>query len=370
MTPRNRIVALAVLSALSTVPQAFADLVVGSQTPPTANSILRYDQTTGAPLGVFASGGEIDGPLGLTVGPDHNLYVASGDPRAPGQGEFGRILRYNGATGAFMDVFASGGGLNGPINSVFGPDGNLYISSSNSSQVLRYDGTTGAFIDVFASGGGLSYPRGLTFGSDGNLYVVSYSTSQVLRYDGTTGAFLGTFVQSGSGGLYTPSDLAFGPDGNLYVTGGTFPTPGVFRYDGTTGSFINQFAVIERGSPLDMAFGPDGNLYVVTGGASFGVVRFNGKTGAFIDNFVPDGSGGLSNPFGLAFLPPPPPPPPPAFGGMVTGMAPNYAVCHNFTTRQTVVVRTGGAAKWDCAAAGLVVNPGDRIGTGVEGRAK
>ncbi len=101
--------AVAALFALSAVPRAFAELVVGSQTPPTANTILRYDQTTGAPLGVFASGGEIDGPLGLTVGPDKNLYVASGNPVAPGQGEFGRILRYSGATGAFMGVFGAAG---------------------------------------------------------------------------------------------------------------------------------------------------------------------------------------------------------------------------------------------------------------------
>jgi hypothetical protein len=41
----------------------------------------------------------------------------------------------------------------------------------------------------------------------------------------------------------------------------------------------------------------------VTQGLANGVLRFNGTTGAFIDAFVPPGSGGLSNPFGLAFSP-------------------------------------------------------------------
>lgn len=50
-----------------------------------------------------------------------------------------------------------------------------------------------------------------------------------------------------------------------------------------------------------------------------------------MDVFVPDGSGGLSNPFGLAFLPPRS-----ALGSTVTGMVPNRAVCSNFTTRKTV----------------------------------
>ena len=49
----------------------------------------------------------------------------------------------------------------------FGPDRNLYVSSSdnggNMGSVLRFNGTTGAFIDVFAANieGG---PRGIAFG--------------------------------------------------------------------------------------------------------------------------------------------------------------------------------------------------------------
>ena len=285
------------------VPYACADLLVSSQTPPTANTVLRYNGTTGAFVGIFASGGGLDDPLGLTVGPDGNLYVASANTN--------QVLRYNGTTGAFIDVFASGGGLDGPEQAVFGPDGNLYVVSSHTDQVLRYNGTTGAFIDVFVSDTNSAeflFLRSLTFGPDGNLYVVSWNTASVLRYHGTTGAFMDVFVPSGSGGLFTPPALLFGPDCHLYVTATNLPNPGVFRYNGTTGAFIDKFASFgAMGGPIHFAFGPDGNLYVVTQGAANGVLRFNGTTGAFIDNFVSPGSGGLSNPFGLAFtsaLPP------------------------------------------------------------------
>jgi hypothetical protein len=70
-------------------------------------------------------------------GPDGNLYVSG----------FGsdNVLRYSGTTGALLGVFASGGGLDSPLGLVFGPDGNLYVSSAVTDNVLRYDGTTGAF---------------------------------------------------------------------------------------------------------------------------------------------------------------------------------------------------------------------------------
>jgi outer membrane protein assembly factor BamB len=94
---------------------------------------------------------------------------------------------------------------------VFGPDGNLYVTSFGTGQVLRYNGTTGALLGTFvaAGSGGLSLPRGLAFGPDGNLYVGSFGSGDVLRYNGATGAFIDDFVPSTSGGLGGPTFLAF-----------------------------------------------------------------------------------------------------------------------------------------------------------------
>lgn len=61
-----------------------------------------------------------------------------------------------------MDVFASGGGLDGPFGLDFGPEGMLYVASYNSDQILRRNGTTGAPIDSI-QGGGLDGPTFFEF---------------------------------------------------------------------------------------------------------------------------------------------------------------------------------------------------------------
>lgn len=68
-----------------------------------------------------------------------------------------QVLRYNDA-GQFVGVFASGGGLDGPYGLAIGPGGDLFVVSSYTDQVLRYDGTTGAYKAVAGSGGGLDQP--------------------------------------------------------------------------------------------------------------------------------------------------------------------------------------------------------------------
>jgi len=253
------------------------------------DQVLSYDGASGAFLGVFCQGGGLDNPVGLTFGPDGNLYVASGDTD--------EVLRYDGTTGAFIDVFAAGGGLDGPRQVNFGPDGHLYVASGATDEVLRYDGTSGAFLGVFASGGNLNGPTSFAFGPSGALYVGSVLNDRIKSYDGQSGAFLGNFASQGLNG---PHDLAFGPDGNLYVSNAF--SARIRRYDGVTGALRDTFIDDPALSgALGLCWDERGRLYVVNQGRNE-VRRYN-AFGRFLGSLVATGSGGLSAPLFAVFRP-------------------------------------------------------------------
>jgi DNA-binding beta-propeller fold protein YncE len=245
----------------------------------------------------FVNTSPLRNPRAVVVGPDGNIYVSSNRTNNPGNA----VLRYDGASGNFMDVFARG--PLDPFGLVFGTDGYLYATGTNSSNIVRFDGTSGEFIDVLASNsenpGTLSGPRGLVFGPDGSLYVTSPGFGTVVRYDISTGNFLGVFATIDSPDFFDrldARDLVFGPDGNLYVT--SFENSSVYRFNGSTGAFIDIFVPSGSGGlngPVGLLFGPDGHLYV--GSFNDGrVLRYHGVTGEFIDEFVSEGEGGLVTP--------------------------------------------------------------------------
>ncbi len=161
----------------------------------------------------------------LSIGSLLSLLAARADAALlVGNTRGNNVVIYGDAGNFGGDFIAPGaGGLLDPDDLTFGPDGNLYVSSGSGSsgKVLRYNGKTGDFIDEFASTG-LIRPYGNAFGPDGNLYVSSFLTDQILRFDGKTGKFIDVFAAATgtreSGKLNGPNDLLFTPDGRLLVT--------------------------------------------------------------------------------------------------------------------------------------------------------
>ncbi|KKM67973.1 hypothetical protein LCGC14_1465680, partial [marine sediment metagenome] len=102
-----------------------------------------------------------------------------------------KVLRYD-ETGVFLGDFISGGPLQSPSDMTLGPDGNVYVISQGNTSILRYQWPSGEFLGSFALGGNLGSMRDLTFGPDGNLHVVAHGG--VKEYDGITGEYLGDLI--------------------------------------------------------------------------------------------------------------------------------------------------------------------------------
>ncbi len=172
--------------------------------------VLRFDIVTGALIGEFTHGHELAEVRGIAFGPDGNLYVANYDSVRS------EIARFDALTGDFVDVYATTGqaGLGLVWDIAFGPDDALFVA--NDTNVLRFErpsARTRAVQNhasaVFATYPGLT-PLAIAFGPDQNLYVSSSDSSgsggSILRFDGKTGMFIDVFVPAVAGG---PRGIAF-----------------------------------------------------------------------------------------------------------------------------------------------------------------
>lgn len=160
-----------------------------STTQPAPERIVRYNGTTGELIDTFvssANSGFTIGAATIKFGPDGNLWA---DDR-------NRFVRFNGTTVAPLGQFIApgSGGLDNAVDFLFRPNGNLLVSDTTNNRVAEYDGTTGEFVGIFASGNGLTQPFGITLGPDGLLYVVSINQQSIYRFNGTTGVFQDIFA--------------------------------------------------------------------------------------------------------------------------------------------------------------------------------
>lgn len=251
-----------------------------------------FDPATGAHLATWTPEG-LDGALGLAIGPDGHVLVASE--------ESGAVLRLDGQSGALLGALVrddpgtpddESGGLQGPGALLVGAMGDLLVSSFDSDAILRYDLATGAFLDVLGpeGAGGLDGPdAGMVFGPGGDLFVPSYYGDAVLRYDGVTGDPVGAFTPA-DGSLDGPRTLLF--DGDLLLVTSE-RTGEVVRFRADTGDYVDVL-VAGVPEPAGMVLSAGGDLLVVS--LALGTVEaFDPATGEHRGTRVgPDG--GLQGP--------------------------------------------------------------------------
>ncbi len=101
-------------------------------------------------------------------------------------------------------------------------------------------------------------------------------------------------------GTWNLGQVDNGVTATLQVSARVMPGP---NDPGGAGSYIDDFVPAGSGGlsePTFMIFGSDGNLYV---SGDLGVLRYDGQTGSFLDVFIPNGTGGLLRPNGLVYGP-------------------------------------------------------------------
>jgi streptogramin lyase len=226
-----------------------------------SDQVLRYDGKTGSFIDVFASGHGLVDPAGIAFGgPGKDLFVASG---LTDDGRGNQILRFDGKTGAFEAVVdpANKAGLDDPEAVVF-RRGLLYVTSTpetSPGEVLVYNPKNNSFVKklVPAASSHILDPTGMVFGPKGDLFLSSAATSEVMRYDGKTGAFKGVFIPAGLGGLNEAEGMAYGPHGHIFVASELGNA--VLEYNRITGAFVREFVAAGSGGlgePTFIVFGP------------------------------------------------------------------------------------------------------------------
>jgi DNA-binding beta-propeller fold protein YncE len=158
-------------------------------------TVTRFDAFTGDFVDVFIS--NLGGPDGQAWDDKGNIYISQFGPS--------RVSLHDGENGAFIENFirSNAGGLNGPLDNLFLPDGTFLVSSFNSNRVKHYD-AEGVFLEDIAILGG---PQGLEIGPDGQLYAGSFINGVINRYDINSFEFLGTAADTM--GMSTTNNFTF-----------------------------------------------------------------------------------------------------------------------------------------------------------------
>jgi streptogramin lyase len=218
------------------------------------------------------------GPVGITVGPDGNLWFT--------EKSAGQIGEINPTTHAVTE-FATPTANSNPLQITVGPDGNLWFTESTADQVGEINPTTDVITEypIPPRGSGSDAINGITAGPDGNLWFTeSDSNGNAIGMINPTTHAVSVYSAPNIGSL--PYGITAGPDGNLWFTeGGT----GEIGEINPTTHAITQFAISTNfaGDPQAITAGPDGNLWFTDdlNGGSVGMI--NPTTHAITEFVIP-----------------------------------------------------------------------------------
>ncbi len=299
-----------------------APMIVASATD---SALYEIDTTTGSVLKTIvapytyqtatSAPNFFTAPSGIAFGPDGNLYISIDGDYALSTPAPESILQYNFTTNTLstfissntLDNIAGSAGGFTPAGLAFGPDGNLYVTSSGDGAVERFAVTNTAGTLTFNSAAtpvalatSMFDPGGLTFGANagdtGNLYVADSVDGNVVQITNATSSAPSvyyTYVNGVSARLGIPTGVTWS-GGDLYIADESAGR--IFQYNPSTGATVpitpqrGQGALANQ-NPQDLLFDGQGHMFTANMGSSFGS-NLNGSVyeyttaGAFVKTLV------------------------------------------------------------------------------------
>ena len=294
------------------------------------DTVKAFDAVTGTPLATTVASGAagLHGPRGLIFRSPGKLLVVNQNVDQPFAGE---VLSFNPITGHANKDSVPSSDPDAPFapRGIVMADNVLYVAdvegaATPDGRVATYDANNGKFLGdlVPSSFPGQFNPRGVVIGPDGDLYVSSFDTTNPLagyitRFDLDAGGSQIVAANDGDGlaepgeiaDLHRPDGLTFGPDGKLYVTSfraSAADTDKILIINAAAGVESSQIALDAVGQPRAfaqaIAFGPGGKLFApISGnGPDTGSVRaYDVSTGTYTAFISPGGA--LGAPLHLTF---------------------------------------------------------------------
>ncbi|HVT27503.1 MAG TPA: hypothetical protein VHE81_05735 [Lacipirellulaceae bacterium] len=143
--------------------------------------------------------------------------TGNGTPAPGTEDNYNKVFRFDEQGNKLPNDIPTSAGISFPTGIAVGPDGNIYVSDSGMGRIVYFDGQTGAALGTFASG---FAPAQLDFGPNGDLYVSEFFGENVRKYDAHAGANFGQFLGYAATGLTSAQGLAFAANGDLLVGDG------------------------------------------------------------------------------------------------------------------------------------------------------
>lgn len=178
----------------------------------------------GRPLATFTVPGPEEGGFGgpreLTIGHDHNVYVADyTNERVVVFSPSGQLLR----TIPENPAPAPNGGFNQPEGvAVDRATGRVYVTDTFNHRIQRFS-ATGTFQTKWGyrgrgTGDAMDYPRGVAVGADGSVWLNNTRSANIKHYT-AAGGFLGDFGDQGAADdqFYYARGIEVARNGTIYV---------------------------------------------------------------------------------------------------------------------------------------------------------